>query len=490
MKPTDEQFRALFEPQGVIVAGASSHPGKFGFAALHNVLAAGYKGRVFALNRDGEEILGLEAATEVSELPDGAADLVVVCTPAAANPDLLRACAAKGVRAAFVASAGYREAGDEGARAEAELAALADELGILLAGPNGQGLVSTPAELCAQIVAPYPPAGSISIASQSGNFVSSLMNYSVQTGVGVARAVSVGNGAALTVPDYVEWFGSDPATDVVIAYMESVSDGRSAYEQLRAVSERKPVVMVKGGVTAGGQRAASSHTGALATEDRVFDGMLRQAGVLRTGNIEDAFELAATFATQPLPKGPNTVVVTTVGGWGVVTADAIGASSLELMALPDDLRAAIDSRLPPRWSRNNPIDMAGGETRDTVPEVLELVARHPQVDAVLYLGLGIQSNTAKFLRQGPFFPDHGLDRIVSFHERQDRRFADTAAEISDATGKPVLTSTELAVADPDNPGPAQVRATGRLCYSAAHRAVGALDRMWRYSLWRRRRGLA
>jgi acetyltransferase len=216
--------------------------------------------------------------------------------------------------------------------------------------------------------------------------------------------------------------------------------------------------------------------------------MARQAGVTRAATIEEAFEAAATFATQPLPRGPRTIVMTTAGGWGVVTADAITRSELQLAPLPDDLRARIDEKLPPRWSRNNPIDLAGGETRDTIPEVLELVASHPDIDAIVYLGLGIQSNQARLLRAGPFYPDHGLERIVAYHERQDERFARAAAEISDATGKPILTATELAVASPDNPGPATVRATGRVCYASANRAVVALEHLWRYARHRQRRG--
>ena len=479
----DEQFRALFEPRGVIVAGASTHPAKFGFTALHNILANGYSGRVFATNLEGGEILGVPVATDIDDLPDGQADLVFVCTPSGANESLLRQCAAKGVRAAFVTSAGYREAGPEGLEAERRLVVLAEDLGILLAGPNGQGLVSTPASLCAQIVAPYPPPGRIAIASQSGNFVSSFMNYSVQTGVGVSRAVSAGNAAAVGIGDLLEWYGRDPATGVGLAYVEGMDDGRAFYDQVRAVTDHKPVVLVKGGATPGGQRAAASHTGSLASEARVFGGAMRQAGVCVAAGVEQAFEVAASFATQPLPRGPRTVVVTTAGGWGVVTADAIWSSSLELLALPGDLQAEIDRRLPPRWSRNNPIDMAGGETRDTIPEVLELVAAHPEVDAVVYLGLGIQSNTARGLRAGPFYPDHGLERIVAFHERQDQRFAAAAAAASEASGKPVLTATELAVVDPANPGPTEVRRTGRVSYPSANRAVAALDQMWRYARW-------
>ncbi|HEY3484891.1 MAG TPA: acetate--CoA ligase family protein, partial [Ilumatobacteraceae bacterium] len=203
-RPTDEQFRALFEPRGVLVTGASTHPGKFGFVSLHNLLASGYRGGVYGTNLQGEEVLGIATVADIAALPDDAIDLVFVCTPASANPELLRACASKGVRAAFLTSAGYGEAGEEGRRAEAELVSLADELGILLAGPNGQGVVSTPVDLCAQIVAPYPPKGRIGIASQSGNFVSSFMNLARATGVGVSRAVSAGNAAAVTVADYLD----------------------------------------------------------------------------------------------------------------------------------------------------------------------------------------------------------------------------------------------------------------------------------------------
>jgi acyl-CoA synthetase (NDP forming) len=490
-RPTDAAFRSLFEPRGVVVAGASTHPGKFGFVALHNILSSGYRGQVAATNLEATPVLGIDSVRSIDELPDGPWDLVFVCTPAGANAELLRACARRGVRAAFLTSAGYGEAGEEGRRAQADLVALADELGILLAGPNGQGVVSTPAHLCAQIVAPYPPAGRIGIASQSGNFVSSFENWAVQSGVGVSRAVSAGNAAAVSVADYLDWYGDDDATAVSLAYVEGVDDGRALFDRLAAVARRKPVVLVKGGTTASGQRAAASHTGSLAADDRIFDGMCRQAGITRAATVEEAFEAAATFATQPRPRGPRTAVLTTAGGWGVVTADAIArAPGLELAPLPADLGAAIDEKLPPRWSRNNPIDFAGGETRDTIPEVMELVARHPEIDAIVYLGLGIQSNQARLLREGAFYPDHGLERIVAYHERQDARFAEAAAQISDATGKPILTATELAVAAPDNPGPATVRATGRVCYSSANRAVVALAHLWHDARFRIARGLS
>jgi acyl-CoA synthetase (NDP forming) len=471
-----ECFRPLFHPRGIVVAGASTHPGKFGFVTLHNLRAFGYRGELFPVNREGAEILGEPSLRDVAEVPAGRADLVFVCTPAAANLELLRACAKVGVRAAFVASGGYREAGPAGRALEDELVATADELGILMAGPNGQGVISTPVSMCAQIVAPYPPPGAISVVSQSGNLLSAFLDYSVQTGVGVSKAISAGNSAQTGLAEYLEYFAADPETRVVLAYLEGVGDGRRFADAVRRLTARKPLVVLKGGAAAEGQRAALSHTGSLASDDRVFDGLCRQLGVLRAATVEEGFEWAATLATQPVPPGRRTIVFTTVGGWGVLTADACAAAGLELAPLPDDVKAAIDGMVPARWSRNNPIDLAGGETRETVPQLLDLLCAHPDVDAVIHLGLGIQGATANLFRQGPFWPDHGLARIAEYHERQERRYAEAARDASERHGKPVLSATELVYCDRDygNAGPLAVREVGRVCYPSAHRAVAAL----------------
>jgi acetyltransferase len=382
--------------------------------------------------------------------------------------ELLRSCAKKGVRAAFIASAGYGEAGEKGKALERELAAVGDELGMVIAGPNGQGVISTSHSMCAQIVAPYPPAGRISAVSQSGNLVSSFLNYAVESGIGISKAISCGNAAQTTLADYFEYFAADPETAVVLAYLEGVSDGAHFIEAVRTLTARKPLVFVKGGVAAGGKRAAASHTGSLASDDRVFDGVARQLGAhtgslasddrvfdgvarqlgaLRAPTVEEAFEWAATLATQPLPRGRRVVIFTTAGGWGVLAADACAAAGLELLPLPEEIRVKVDTMVPARWSRNNPIDLAGGETRDTVPEVLDLVCAHPEVDAVVHLGIGIQAASANVLKSGRFYRDHGLERIVSFHERQDRRYAAAAREASERHAKPVLTATELVHTD-------------------------------------------
>lgn len=475
-------LRPLFEPRGVVVAGASTHPGKFGFVSLHNVLTGGFTGPVFATNPEQPTILGLQTLASVADVPDGAADLVMVCAPGRAIPDVLRESAARGIRAAFVVSGGYGESGVEGTQRETELVELAEELGMVVAGPNGQGLVSTPAQLWSQIVAPYPPQGHIAIVSQSGNLLSTMMNMARQANVGVSRAVSAGNQAMVEVADYIDYMAADPETAVVVTYVEGVADGRRFYEAVRRASAAKPVIVVKGGVSDHGARAAASHTGSLATNDRVFDGAMRQAGAIRVAGVEDGYTLASAFATQPLPAGPRTMVLTTAGGWGVLTSDALAASSLELAELAPDLEADISELVPSRWSRSNPVDLAGGETRDTIPAVLNLIASHPGVDSIIYVGLGIQGNTARAYRESRFMPDEGLERMAAFHERQEVRYADAAVEVSARTGKPIIVATELGLADPANPGPARLRELGQPCFSSPRTAVAALDAMWRHSM--------
>ena len=268
------------------------------------------------------------------------------------------------------------KSGDDGRRAEAELAAVAEEAGILLAGPNGQGIVSTPSSLCAQMVAPYPPAGRIGIASQSGNIVSTFENLALSTGVGISRAVSAGNAAVVEIADYLEFFAADPATDVGLAYLEGVRDGRALFDALRRAARQQPLVLVHGGATAGGRQAAASHTGALATDERDLRGHVPAGGReprhhrgrgVRSGR--DLRDPAAPARTERRGAHHRR----RVGRAHRRRAGALGAVA---PVVARRLLAAIDALLPPRWSRGNPIDLAAAETRDTIPQILELLAAH------------------------------------------------------------------------------------------------------------------
>ena len=341
MSPTP--FDLLFNPRGIVVAGASTHPGKFGFVALHNVLAGGFDGPVFATNPEQPTILGLDTLASVDQVPAGTADLVLVCTPPQTCPDILRSAASRGIGAAFIASGGFREAGAEGARAEKELIDLAHSLGLVVAGPNGQGLISTPAKLAAQIVAPVPPPGPIAVASQSGNLVSAFMNHAAHSGVGISRAVSAGNAAMVGVVDYLGWFAGDPHTKAMAAYVEG-SGRRPAIRDRHPGGVRREAggFWSKEGPLLGVRRPRPAIPGRWPPTTGYSTAWCARAAQCGPPTIEEAFDAVAAFATQPLPAGPRTVVLSSAGGWGFIAADAVSKSNLELIPLPADLEAAID----------------------------------------------------------------------------------------------------------------------------------------------------
>ena len=467
---------ALFNPKGVVVVGASTHPGKFGFVALHNILSSGFDGPVFATNPNKPEILGIQTLERIQDVPSGEADFAMICISPNQIMDALPELAKIGITSAFVVSGGFKETDENGEALEKQLMTKAEECGIIIAGPNGQGLVSTPVNLCSQIVSPYPPRGDISIASQSGNILSALMNLSRLSNIGIARAISVGNQGQINIADYLDYFLYDLETAVVVIYVEGIPDGRRFYESLQSLACKKPVIIIRGGSTESGAIAAASHTGSLASDFSIFSAMVRQAGAFLANGVESAFNFAATFSTQPLPKGNSVVVMTTAGGWGVLTADAISGTNLELLRLPDDLKTTIDSLLPPRWSKNNPVDLAGGETRDTIPELLSVLLEHASVDSLIFLGLGIQGNVARSYFESPY-ANEGTNRMANFHSSQEQRYAESIIAATNKYRKPVLVSSELSIADPNNPGPKSLRDHGFLCYNSPDNAVQCLSQL-------------
>jgi acetyltransferase len=349
--------------------------------------------------------------------------------------------------------------------------------------------VSTPRALCAQIVAPYPLGGPIGVVSQSGNLASAFQNLATSSGIGISRAISVGNAALVDLLDVLEALAADPATRVVAAYAEALPGVPGLVDRLAAVSAQVPVVLLAGAMTGSGSRAALAHTGTAASDARMVAGICRRTGVTLVADLEEAFDAAATFATQPLPRGPRVGVVTTAGGWGVLASDRIVQDGLVLAPLSDALRRDLDELLPARWSQANPIDLSGGERRGTIAAVLARTTADPDVDAVLHLGLGIQSNSAELIDGGPFGAEPDLARIVAYHRRTDAEVVDAAVTASIAEGKPVLSATELADRSTTNAGVAALRNAGRYCYPTAHRAVRALRHTWTHQRWRDREGL-
>ena len=480
-----QKFNPLFYPKGIAVVGVSSHPGRFGSVAFHNILRYGYEGDVFAINRDGAEILGIHSYQDISDIPPNKVDLAFIATPPKINEEILEKASKLGIKAAFVAAGGYSESNSDGKLLEDSLVETANKLNMIIAGPNGQGIISTDAKMCAQIASPYPPSGSISIVSQSGNILSSLMNHAIRTGVGVNKGISCGNSAQTKVTDYLNYLAADDSTSVVIAYLEGINNGPDFINTIKHFTSKKPLIVIKGGVANEGIKAASSHTGSMATDNRIFSGICNQYGVIQAPSVEDAYDWAATFASQPLPLGKKTVIFTTAGGWGVLAADAIAQTELNLIDLPKDIIEEISKLVPSRWSNSNPVDLAGGETRDTIPQVIDILSRHQDVDAIIHLGIGIQSAQAHAFESGKFYKNEAfeLNRLVKFHQKQDERYAQAAVMSSRKYNKPILTASELVNSDRHygNPGPLSIKNEGRVCYESAHRAVKALQVLAEYS---------
>ena len=473
---TLEQWNALFHPSGVVVAGASTHPGKFGAVAVHHILVGGYEGHVSATQRDGAEVFGVSCYPDLHDLPEGAADLVLVCTPSETVADQLRIAGKKGIRAAVIASAGFREVGEDGATREEELVEVARENGLLMIGPNVQGIVSNPAKLQAQIVGPMAPNGPISVVSQSGNIASTFQNFAVDTGVGIARSVSIGNAADCDALDVIEYLSTDPATAVTLAYIEGFGNPPEFRSRIAAAAQRKPLIIVNGGRSAAGAAAASSHTGSLAEDGRMFDAMSRALGFITAEDPEQAFEIAMVIACTPPPRGNRLAILTTVGGWGVLASDAAdSARSLTLAKLSDSTLQELDAVLPSRWSRNNPIDFAGGEQRNTMVDALRILATSGDVDICVVIGIGVQSNQASVHRAGKFADDAGLARMIAYHEQQDLRYVHAVEATMRDHQIPIVIASELPNRLADTPAFSYVRANSLPWTRTAPRAIAALD---------------
>jgi len=376
----------LFEPGSVAVVGASRERGKIGGEILHNLLAAGFHGPVYPINPSAAAIEGTRCYARLADVP-GPVDLAVISVPAAAVPAALDDAIAKGVKAVVVITAGFAETGDEGRRLESRLLEKVRDAGMRMVGPNCMGLVNTnPAVRLNATFAPvYPPEGRVGLSSQSGALGLALLDYAARLNLGISTFVSVGNKADVSSNDLVQYWAEDPRTDVILLYLESFGSPGVFARIARRVARRKPIVAVKAGRSRAGARAASSHTGALAESDAVVDALFRQAGVIRTGTLEELFDVAALLAHQPVPKGRRVAIVTNAGGPGILAADACEAQGLELPALTPGTVQELRAFLPAAASVANPVDMLAAAPPDHYARTLRLVLADPNVDSVLVI---------------------------------------------------------------------------------------------------------
>ena len=377
----------LLAPRSIATVGASRQPGSIGAELLHNVVANGFRGAVYPVNPAAKELEGLAAYASVLDIP-GDVEMAVITVPAAAVLGAARECAAKGVRALVVISAGFAEIGPEGADLQRELLELCRQAGMRLVGPNCMGVINTAegVSLDATFAPDKPMRGRLGFLSQSGGLGIAVMARAQTLGSGISSFVSVGNKADLSGNDFIQYWEADAATEVIMLYLESFGNPRKFARIARRVSRSKPILAVKGGRSPAGSRATSSHTGALlSASDVTVDALFQQTGVIRTDTLAELFNAALLLGSQPLPAGNRVAILTNAGGPAILCADACEANGLVVPALPGTVRAELAAFLPAAASTGNPVDMIASAGPEDYRRAIATLAGCPDVDALIVI---------------------------------------------------------------------------------------------------------
>ncbi|MFD1937219.1 acetate--CoA ligase family protein [Nonomuraea mangrovi] len=375
-----EQMSRIFKPRSVAVIGASAEQGKIGNSVMRNLINGGYQGQIFPINPKADDIMGLPAYKSVADVPFDV-DVAVFAIPAAFVPAALEQAGEKGVAGAIMIPSGFAETGN--VEGQQEIVDIARRYGVRMLGPNIYGYYYTPENLCATFCTPYDVKGSVALTSQSGGIGMAILGFSRTTRMGVSAIVGVGNKADVDEDDLLTFFEQDDNTRAVAMHLEDLKDGRGFVEAARRVVKHKPVIVLKAGRTAMGAKAAGSHTGALAGDDKVYDDILRQAGVVRAPGLNDMLEYARSLPLLPTPQGENVVIITGAGGSGVLLSDACVDAGLTLMEIPDDLDQAFRAYIPPFGAAGNPIDITGGEPPSTYENTVRLGLTDPRIHALV-----------------------------------------------------------------------------------------------------------
>ena len=453
------KLEAFFNPKSVAVIGASREPRKVGHRILRNILDYGFKGEIYPVNPNAEEVLGCRCYKSILDIPSEV-DLSIIAVPAKIVPSVAEQCGVKGVKGIVVISAGFSETGREGARLEKELLGICRKYGMRMQGPNCLGIINTASRLNASFAATNPPRGKIAFVSQSGALGSTILNWAIQNNIGFSSFISLGNETDLNAADFLEALSEDEETKVIGLYIEGVKNGRRFIEVSEKLTRKKPVIALKAGTTDVGMRAVSSHTGALAGSDAAFSAAFKKAGILRADTLEELFNLVLSFEKQPLPKGKRVLIVTNGGGPGVLAADACEKKGLDLPSLEHSIRERLRRKLPPHASVNNPVDILGDADEERYRIALDAGLKSSRVDGIIVI-LTPQAMTP-------------IEKI-----------AQVLAEIKETSKKPII-ATFMGIPN-DSPAIKTIREKGIPNYEYPETAAYVLSRMYEYLIISSRR---
>ena len=442
----------IFHPRSVAVIGASEREGSVGRTLLWNLIRSPFGGTVFPVNPQRHSILGIKSYPDIAHVPE-VVDLVIIATPAATVPQVIRECVAAGVKGAIIVSAGFKEIGEAGAALEQEILTEARRGGMRIIGPNCLGLMNPLVGLNATFAGAIARAGNVAFISQSGALCTSILDWSLGENVGFSAFVSIGSMLDVGWGDLIEYLGDDPHTQSIVLYMESIGDAHAFLSAAREVAMDKPIIVLKVGHTEAAAKAAASHTGALTGSDEVLNAAFRRCGVLRVHTISDLFDMAEILAKQPSPKGNRLSIVTNAGGPGAIATDALISGGGALSELAPETLSELDRILPAQWSHHNPIDILGDASCDRYAQTLEVVADDPNSDGLLVI-LTPQAMTD---------PTHTAEKLKAYSQ----------------SGKPILSSwmggNEVAA------GTQILNQANIPTFPYPDTAVRLFNYMWRYS---------
>ena len=475
-------LKHLFEAGSIAFIGASTNLFKWGFNVLHNIVARGFTGHIYPVNPKGGTWFGRTVYTDLTEIPSGV-DLAIIVVKDSLVKETIENCVARHIPMGIVITAGFSETGEKGARLEREIVEIARKGGMRLVGPNTMGVFSAYPGIMQGLMGAMPlTPGHVGLIVQSGNLGSSISYRFLRKHIGISRLISSGNEGDLVLEDFLEYLEEDEKTRIICLYVEGLRDGKRFFEAARRNSKNKPIILIKGGRTAIGARAAMSHTGAIASNDTVFSAMCVQAGIIQVDTMDEMIDVAGMLLSQPIPQGNRVGIITLGGGWGVIATDMCISNNLKVETLPKTIIDKLDQTLPPYWSRGNPIDLVAPGRVEVITDAINILMEHEAIDAVLVMGLGYMTLRARGWLNSDVIPDSAAKEPAGIMISEEMKLFHILVDLIDKYKKPIIPVVDIMSFDVsmDNNPLAFLDSKGIMAYPSPGPAITALAKVVGY----------
>jgi len=476
-------FRHLFEPETIAFIGSSTSLFKWGFNVLHTLVRRGFAGEIYPVNPGGGDWFGRTVYKSLDELPSPV-DLAIIVVKDTLVQGTIENCVAKHIPMGIVITAGFSETGEKGAQLEREIVETARKGGMRLIGPNTMGVFSAHPSIMQALMGAMPlTPGHVGLIVQSGNLGSSLSYRFLRRNIGISRLISSGNEADLTLEDFLEYLEEDPHTSIICLYVEGLRDGKRFFDAARRISKNKPILLMKGGRTEIGAKAAMSHTGAVASNDEIFMAMCTQAGIIRVDTMDEMIDVAGMLSGQPLPEGNRVGIITMGGGWGVIATDMCTSNGLVVEPLPDAVIQKLDHILPAYWSRGNPIDLVAPARVEVISDTVGILMEHTSIDAALVMGLGYMTLRARGWLLSDVIPSSAAGEPAGQMIAEEMKLFRLLVDLREKYNKPIVPVVDIMAFDTvmDDHPLRFLEDKGIMAYPSPAPAIRALAKVMKYS---------